>query len=169
LSRREISCSFLLHIFPIPSCFGVDIQILRITCTVANDHQDSLNFKLTRENSRAKTFPTLGASAWLALFFKKGRSSSCEPLCGPPLLLRVNLAVDFEPARHLPRHLPHVAGVTAWCSRLRRVLKYPQKRARTLLRILWFKLVEPPSREYISNLFSLLLTLIHVFSRSARF
>lgn len=89
----------------------------------------------------------------------------------PPLLLRVNLAVDFEPVRHLPRHLPHVAGVTA-CSRLRRVLKYTQKLARTLLRILWFKLVEPSSREHISNLFFLLPTLpLHpLFScSSARF
>jgi len=39
--------------------------------------------------------------------------SSCGSSYGPPLLLRVNLAVDFEPVRHLPRHLPHVAGVTA--------------------------------------------------------
>lgn len=79
-------------------------------------------------------------------------------LRGPPLLLRVNLAVDFEPAKHLPRHLPHVAGVTA-CSRIRRVLKYTQKRTRTLLRILWFKLVEISSREHISNLFSYYLRL----------
>lgn len=48
----------------------------RITCAVADHHQDSLYFRLTRENSRAKTFPALRASARFALFFiKKCRRS----------------------------------------------------------------------------------------------
>lgn len=78
-----------------------------------------------KNTSRAKTFPALRAFGAVCSFLRGEVQEisavsfpSCGPPCGSPLLLRVNLAVDFEPARHLLRHLPHVAGVTA-CSRLR--------------------------------------------------
>lgn len=70
----KISIFLLLLVsFQFLQSWHVDLQ----DYTVADDHPDSVYFRLTRKNSRAKTFPALRASVRLALFFvKKCRSSS---------------------------------------------------------------------------------------------